>query len=214
MNSSSDPPLKNKQPSRVYFRGLHVTAAVAVLLGAGCGTVPNRAFKEKTAVVGDSHRFERATERAVLAACAAVLQNLGFLIEDGDSKLGVITASKERPAAGTKSGTEVATEVVGTAAVYAGSLLLAGPVGPLFLLYTSVLEQGQRAEPERQVLHVSVLARRVGEGDEAAIEASVTFRRTVHSHSNHALLHETLRDPAMHAAFFEAVTRTLPPADP
>src|SRR5690242_5796547 len=45
-----------------------------------------------------SRRFDTPDEKKILAACADLLQDLGFNIEDSCSELGLIVASKDRTA--------------------------------------------------------------------------------------------------------------------
>ena len=44
----------------------------------------------------ETMRFETADEKAILTASAQVLQDLGFTLEESETKLGLITASKNR----------------------------------------------------------------------------------------------------------------------
>jgi hypothetical protein len=49
----------------------------------------------------ETSRFETADEKAILSASAQVLQDLGFTIDESETKLGLITASKNREAGST-----------------------------------------------------------------------------------------------------------------
>src|SRR5690606_1871056 len=46
----------------------------------------------------DSRRFDTEDEAEILAACAGVLQDLGFSIEEGSSESGFVVGSKDRDA--------------------------------------------------------------------------------------------------------------------
>ncbi|MDE6431904.1 MAG: hypothetical protein K2L13_00730, partial [Opitutales bacterium] len=46
----------------------------------------------------ETRRYEAEDEESLLIACAQVLQDLGFTIEESETKLGLITASKDREA--------------------------------------------------------------------------------------------------------------------
>jgi hypothetical protein len=68
----------------------------------------------------ETARFETNDESAILSASAQVLQDLGFTLEESETKLGLITASKNREAGNT--GVKVAVVFLaalgGTQAVY------------------------------------------------------------------------------------------------
>jgi len=49
----------------------------------------------------ETRRFETTDEEAMLIACSQVLQDLGFTLEESETKLGLITASKDRAGAST-----------------------------------------------------------------------------------------------------------------
>ena len=49
----------------------------------------------------ETARFDTSDEKAILSASAQVLQDLGFTIEESETKLGLITASKNREASST-----------------------------------------------------------------------------------------------------------------
>jgi len=49
----------------------------------------------------ETRRFEAKNEEEILSASAAVLQDLGFTIEESETNLGLITATKDRKTANT-----------------------------------------------------------------------------------------------------------------
>lgn len=49
----------------------------------------------------ETRRFETSNEESMLIASAQVLQDLGFTLEESETKLGLITASKDREAGST-----------------------------------------------------------------------------------------------------------------
>jgi len=68
----------------------------------------------------ETRRFETDDEEAMLVASAQVLQDLGFTLEESETKLGLITASKNRE--GSSTGEKIALTVfaalIGTTPVY------------------------------------------------------------------------------------------------
>ena len=76
--------------------------AMCFLLAAGCSTVPDQAMELspdslKTRQL-QTRRIEGIEENALLAASAGVLQDLGFNIDESETRLGIIVASKDRSA--------------------------------------------------------------------------------------------------------------------
>jgi hypothetical protein len=84
--------------------GLLALALVAyAALGSGCQTgIPPGALQLSPIALEQrqqqSRKFENTSERDILIASAAVLQDLGFNIDESETKLGLIAASKNRTA--------------------------------------------------------------------------------------------------------------------
>ena len=68
----------------------------------------------------ETRRFETQNEELLLISSAQVLQDLGFTLNESETKLGLITASKDREAgsSGEKIGIMILAALVGTQAVY------------------------------------------------------------------------------------------------
>lgn len=68
----------------------------------------------------ETRRFETDDEENMLIASAQVLQDLGFTLEESETKLGLITGSKDREAGSTagKVGLIILAALAGTQAVY------------------------------------------------------------------------------------------------
>jgi hypothetical protein len=86
---------------RPGIRGLLIALSVAAVL-AGCATIPEDALKPTPDSLErrqlQSRRLDGISETSLLAAAAGVLQDLGFNIDESETKLGVIVASKDRSA--------------------------------------------------------------------------------------------------------------------
>lgn len=180
--------------------------AATLLLGGGCATAP-RPFAPRASSAEDARLFPGATEKKMLTASAAVLQDLGFSLDGGDSKLGLILASKERSAQAKPSAASVAADAAGIAAVVAGSVILAGPLGPLALL--QLAGGGNDDVPDRQVIRVSLLAARSDPARDGDVVVRLAAQRVVYSKQNRVLLSESLADPALVEAFFAALEKSV-----
>ncbi|HVK94587.1 MAG TPA: hypothetical protein VM571_07650, partial [Noviherbaspirillum sp.] len=86
---------------------------MCALLMAGCVTIPPDVFVVTPELLKqrqlETRRYEGLKEPDLIAACANVLQDLGYNLDNSETKLGVLTASKQRDAV---NGGEVAAAVV------------------------------------------------------------------------------------------------------
>ncbi len=78
-------------------------AIIAALLLAGCNqTIPKSALQMKPDTLAmrqlQTRSFDTSNEAKLLSAGASVLQDLGFSIEESETKLGVILGEKDRDA--------------------------------------------------------------------------------------------------------------------
>ena len=79
-----------------------VLMASCFLLVAGCATVSDNSMQLSADSLQlrqlQTRRIEGIDEKTLLAACVGVLQDLGFNIDESETRLGVIVASKDRSA--------------------------------------------------------------------------------------------------------------------
>ncbi len=78
-------------------------AGLVLMVLCGCETtVPPGALALKPEMLQtrqmQSRRFDTSDEKKILSACAALLQDLGFNIEESASDLGLVVATKDRTA--------------------------------------------------------------------------------------------------------------------
>ncbi|MBM3852571.1 MAG: hypothetical protein FJ399_05390, partial [Verrucomicrobia bacterium] len=93
-----------------------------ILPGGGCGSAPVRPFQRPATASANfeaqTRRFDGITREAMLTACAALLQDLGFMIEEADGKLGVISGRKNRTAVEQNTTGGVLLEATATVALF------------------------------------------------------------------------------------------------
>src|SRR5512137_542431 len=129
-----------------------------------------------------TRRFDTTDEQKILKTCAALLQDTGFNIDESETRLGILTASKERDA----------TDAVQWATYLAISVLLGVPIPP----------------DKDQVMKAFVTTRPVGtEGKQVAVR--VVFERIVSDTDNRITKIEALNDPKMYQSFFEKLSKAL-----
>ena len=96
-----------------------VAALLGTLLLAGCATTPTLALDSGQATPGQrrlqTRHFNQAAEAAMLSASLGVLQDLGFTLDGSESRLGVISASRQLTSRRPLNGREVVKDLLWTA---------------------------------------------------------------------------------------------------
>ena len=66
----------------------------------GCGGIPKDALSMNPETLEDrilqTRYFEDNDEKEIIAACAALLQDLGFNLDESETELGLLVGSKDR----------------------------------------------------------------------------------------------------------------------
>lgn len=139
----------------------------------------------------ETRRYDGIIETDLIAACANVLQDLGFNLENSETKLGVITASKERDASH-------AGEIAGVVAVAILTTLVGAPI--------------IMSRSKDQTIRVALVVRPIIDSDGKAMTDNhfvrVTFQRIVRKTDN-SVSGETLNDPQLYQDFFEKVSKSV-----
>jgi hypothetical protein len=168
-------------------RLLHKALLIAVTLAVvtACAMTPEEAMTLKPESLEQrqlqTRRFDTGDEAKILSACASLLQDLGFKIDEADSKLGVLVGSKQRSA---YDGKQVATAI---------ALAFFGVAVPL---------------DTEQTMRICVVTKPVGDGGKTcAVRA--TFHRTVYTEQRVPSKIEELTDPKIYQTFFEKLSQAL-----
>ena len=128
-----------------------------------------------------TRRFDSADEGKLLQASAGVLQDLGFTIDQSDTAVGVISASKNRDA--TETGQVV------------GAVLL------------TMLSGVPQTYDKDQKIKASLVTRPVGDGRATAVR--VTFQRYVWNSRGQVSKVEGLNDPQLYKEFFDKLSQSV-----
>jgi hypothetical protein len=128
-----------------------------------------------------TRRFDTLDEARLLAAAAGVLQDLGFTIDDSETAVGLVVASKERDA--TEAGQ------------VAGAIVMA----VLFGVYMPT--------DKNQKIRASLVSRPVG--DDQSTSVRVTFQRIVWNTQGQVSKIEGLNDPVLYQQFFERMSQAV-----
>ena len=126
-------------------------------------------------------RFDTNDEKMVLQAVAGLLQDLGFNIDESETKLGLIVASKDRDAT---DGGQVALAV-----------------------FVALLGGGATPIDKDQKLRASVVTFPASDGK--SMDVRVTFQRIVWNTHGQVSKTEALRDPESYREFFDKLSKSI-----
>jgi hypothetical protein len=154
----------------------------------GCQTIPKDALTLSPESLAErqmqTRKYETKDEAKILAACAGLLQDMGFNIDESETKLGLITASKMRSA-------ENAGQIV--AAVLVAAALSRGAMP---------------AVDEKQKMRACVVTRPTGE-QEGYVAVRVTFQRIVWNTHGQVTASESIIDPSVYQEFFDKLSKAI-----
>ncbi|RIL08886.1 MAG: hypothetical protein DCC75_07820 [Proteobacteria bacterium] len=155
------------------------------LLFAGCGVnIPKEALTLRPDTLArrqlQTRRFDTSNELQLLQAAAGVLQDLGFNLDESESGLGLIAASKSRDA------TDIG-QIIG--AVVVGALI-----------------KSRVPTDTYQNIRASVVTRPVGKD---RCNLRVTFQRTVYNSDNQISRIESLEDAKLYQEFFDKLSKSV-----
>jgi len=161
--------------------------AVALLAAGGCAeTIPKEALQLSHESLeqrqAQTRRFNTGDGEMMLAAAAGVLQDLGFNIDESESRLGLVVASKERDA--TEAGQ------------VAGAIIL----GVLTGAYVPI--------DDKQRIRASLVAQQDSEESEW-MRVRVTFQRIVWNTQGQVSKTEGLDDPKLYQEFFSKLSKSV-----
>lgn len=158
-----------------------------VILLSGCAaTIPKSALQMNEQTLEwrslQGRVFETTDERKILQASAALLQDLGFSLEESEMDLGLISATKDRSAqdGGQIAGAVVIAALFGTPATY----------------------------DENQKFKASVVTRPYGENGEKIL-LRVTFQRRVWNNYGQISKLERITDTEIYTDFFDKLSKSI-----
>jgi hypothetical protein len=179
--------------------------ALGLLFIAGCQTVPDNAMELPPDSLKlrqlQTRRVEGIDEKALLAASVGVLQDLGFNVDESETKLGVIVASKNRSA--------IDTADIVTSAVTAAAFDLLFTV----LFGDHYSSDGDINYDVTQKIRVSVVTRPAldssGQPRPDAQVIRVTIQRQVWDDEGNLTHAEAIEDPKVYQKFFDRLSKSI-----
>ena len=153
----------------------------------------------------ETRRYEGIGEQELLAACAGVLQDLGFTLDRTEPRLGLITASKQREAGSTGTGPRPFGQFglgrwggFGGIGLSFGLGSFGGESRPLF--------------DRDQTIRVTLVSRPAQDAEGRPLTTShlvrVNFQRVVHR-SDDSVHAEPLTDPKVYQTFHERLAKSV-----
>ena len=134
----------------------------------------------------ETRRYDNLNEEEILIACSNVLQDMGYTLENSETKLGLLTSSKTRDAT---NGGEIAANIV------------------LVLL-------GSQPQPmsKTQTIRVSLVVKPILDENKKPLPKShsvrVTFQQLIYR-TDGSVLTNTLSDPELYTGFFDKLSKSV-----
>lgn len=158
---------------------------IGILFITGCQTIPKDALTLSSEALAhrqmQTRKYETKDEAKILAACAGLLQDLGFNLDESETRLGIITASKMR------------------SAVNAGQQVAA--------VFVALLGGGYMSTDKEQKMRASVVTRPIEKYGYIAVR--VTFQRIVWNTQGQVTVSESLIDPKTYQEFFDKLSKSI-----
>lgn len=166
----------------VWWRTALIFVCLSVL--SGCASVPKDAFKLSPTSLEDrqlqSRKFPTLDNKLLLSAGAGVLQDMGYTIDESNTSLGVLTASKQADA-------KNAGQIAGAIAL----ALLTGTVTP--------------TDKEQKIRICLVLQEALD--DPTSSVARITIQRVVWNTQGNITRVESINAPELYQAFYDKLSK-------
>jgi hypothetical protein len=179
--------------------------ALCFLLIAGCTTVSDDSMQLSSDSLQlrqlQTRKVEGISEGALLAACVGVLQDLGFNIDESETRLGVIVASKKRSA-------------IDTADIISSSLeTLAIDLALSLVFGDHYSSDGEISIDVTQKIRISIVTRPAldssGQPRKDAQVIRVTIQRLVWDDEGTLVHAESIEDSKVYQKFFDRLSKSI-----
>jgi len=176
----------------VSFRLRSFVIALLCLSTIGCASVPKGFLKPSESYLENRQlqirQYDTTDDKQIITAVAGVLQDLNFTLDDSETEVGFVAASKKADA--TSKGQ------------VAGAVLLdiLGALGGSYSNNTARCDKSQ-------VIKASVITKPSLEGKKIVVR--VTFQRIVWNMSNQINRIETIKDPVVYQKFYDALSKAI-----
>lgn len=170
----------------MLVKSLSFIVLLALLSACNSNTPPQDAFKLSATSIDDKHmqtrKYDTLKQSELLSASAGVLQDLGYTLEESNSVLGVLSASKMIDA--TDAG-----QVVGAVLI----AIFTGSVNPV---------------DDKQKITVCLVVN-TDLSDEASSLARLTIQRQVWDTQGRIVKSHTVKEAELYTAFFSKLSKAV-----
>ncbi|MBU1999430.1 MAG: hypothetical protein KKE64_08075 [Candidatus Omnitrophica bacterium] len=158
----------------------------------GCASIPTGFLKPSEGYLQKRElqmkQYDTTDQEKIITSVAGVLQDLGFTLDDSETDVGFVAASKKADA--TNKGQVAGAMFLDILAALGGS------------------SGNATAQTDRsQVIKASVISKLSLGGDKIVVR--VTFQRIVWNRANQISRVETLSDPAMYQKFYDSLSKAI-----
>jgi hypothetical protein len=188
-----------------------IAGICAISLFSGCATtIPPEALQMQPDTLANrqiqSRKFDIKSESELLSASASVLQDMGFNLDESQTSLGVIVASKSRDA---KEGGQIASAVLlgilfGAAAV---SYDKDQKIRASLVTKPAVMNNPIKLEPTNKAGKNVKFDQQVEASSGFVVR--VTFQRLVWNQKGIMTKIEGINDPAIYTEFYEKLSKSI-----
>ena len=182
-----------------------VWLTIMTLIVAGCGSsLPKHVLRLTPDTLQNrvlqTRKYEGISEADLLSASTGVIQDLGFIIDESETNLGLIVGSKDRdaPPDATQRTVQV---LVATASFFAAIMALLGGEDDIDIYVPPV--------DDYQKLWASIVIRPTSEDDDKTHYVRVTFQRIVWDTEGKIDRRQSLNEPEMYQKFFDLLSKSV-----
>lgn len=174
-----------------------VALVLVTTISAGCAATPRDAFRLSESALEtrqmQTRQYDDIGEAQILSASSALLQDLGYIIDEVETRLGVLSASKRADARDDLT-------TLGTIAVDVTECFITFLVGCTGNHY--------RSSDAVQDIRVTLVALPV-HNESGAVKVRVTMQRIVRDRDNRVSRQQTITDVDVYQAFFEKLSKSV-----
>ncbi|MCL2615958.1 MAG: hypothetical protein FWD30_04070 [Dehalococcoidia bacterium] len=190
------------------LRRISLVCLLAFLLSACQASIPKDALLLSPESLADrqmqTRRFDTNNNQAMLSAAGAVLQDLGFTLDESETTLGILVASKRRDAT---SGAQIAGAVL--------IALLGGGSKPVdkeqLIRVAMVMREIAPSTPEEPKKATPAKSAKAQAEEKAPGQSTVrvTFQRVIINTANQVTLAEQINEPEIYQEFFDKLSQSV-----
>lgn len=187
---------------------LPLVMAALVLTGCARGGLPSHVLRLTPESLQNralqTRKFEGISEADLLSASTGVIKDLGFIIDESETNLGLIVGSKNRDADPDAAQRAEQVLIGATTFVVAVLAAVASRDGDAFedIFYVPAVDDYQK-------LWASVVIRPTSEDIEKTHFVRVTFQRIVWNTDDEVARLQSLDEPEMYQKFFDLLSKSI-----